>query len=514
MTRFCHLALAFAALSALCGPISGCAFLDDFSKFKAKHPAADAGNGDAGGGAAMVDGSAADAGADAAPTDPCAAVKCTKLDGPCTKGVCKAGKCSTMPINEGNSCTADKCTDGPVCTAGECKGTPKDCTAMDTDCRKGVCDAQTGACGYTNTNEGGSCSDGDACTASDSCSAGECKGTKVDCSKYTDTCLVGACDPTTGDCVANVAPDDTVCPNQGPCTTQSVCKSGNCVGTANKPMTTTCDDYNDCTGTTASPDHCDGSGNCTGGGSVAAGIACDDNNECTGTTASPDKCDGAGKCSGAAVADGAPCQAQCRTAANCVGGACHDSLGTSSFKPECTFNWCGNEKLCDLSYQNDGSCDCGCNGLMFPDGSGGFVTFNDSADCNPCSAQMCVPKDAVDPDHPSRTTAHVGARQCDSTTGAASTNCPVSYKTNGQCDCGCQFVDPECSGGDCCMDGTGGTGTPNRVGCSDVFVQECVCSSFPYHDPFCCDRDPKVGGGHWDATCAAEAAALGCAICP
>ncbi|HEX7476308.1 MAG TPA: hypothetical protein VF331_00735 [Polyangiales bacterium] len=486
----------------MCGPVSGCAFLDDFSKFKAKQPAADAGNGDAGGGSAMADGSTADAGADAAPADPCASVKCTKLDGPCTKGVCKAGKCSAVPINEGNSCAAGKCTDSPVCTAGECKGTAKDCTAMDTDCQKGVCDAQTGSCGSTNINEGGSCSDGDACTTSDSCTAGACAGTTVDCSKFTDTCLVGACDPGTGDCVANVAPDHTTCDDRQVCTTASECSSGNCVGTVNAPLTTACNDYNDCTGTTQKPDHCDGSGNCTSGDNVTAGTACDDNNDCTGPAAS-DKCDGAGKCSGASVANGTACQTQCRTAATCVAGECHDAKGKSSFNPQCTFNWCGNEKLCDVTYKNDGTCDCGCNAL-----------FDDSADCNPCSAQMCTSKDAVDPDHPSRTTAHVGAQQCDSSTGAARTDCPVSYKTNGQCDCGCQFVDPECSGGNCCMDGTGSAGAPDRVGCADVFVQECVCSSFPYHDPFCCDRDPNTGGGHWDATCAAEATALGCAVCP
>jgi hypothetical protein len=94
---------------------------------------------------------------------------------------------------------------------------------------------------------------------------------------------------------------------------------------------------------------------------------------------------------------------------------------------------------------------------------------------------------------------HQAARWCDDT-GKPADNCPDELKSDGKCDCGCQFDDPDCNGGSCCS----GTGD---AGCDNSYVEECVCARGLNGDPSCCT-------GEWTDRCAELAVNLGCMLCP
>jgi len=91
---------------------------------------------------------------------------CTKRcsGGACTKDSCQeaAGPCATASCGA-NGCSPqeDKCVMAPIGACGELLG---------------ACDASTGACLVTPTNEGKSCDDGNVCTANDRCVQGACEG--------------------------------------------------------------------------------------------------------------------------------------------------------------------------------------------------------------------------------------------------------------------------------------------------------------------------------------------------
>jgi len=93
---------------------------------------------------------------DACSTDACDEVldRCTVTstpcdDGnPCTADACGAGDSCTHTARAGESCDAGACRSDALCQSdGTCGGgTPKDCSALDDPCSKGVCDAGTGEC--------------------------------------------------------------------------------------------------------------------------------------------------------------------------------------------------------------------------------------------------------------------------------------------------------------------------------------------------------------------------------
>jgi hypothetical protein len=108
---------------------------------------------------------------------------------------CRAG---AFPCTDGVSCTTDgcdealdacihapadvRCDDGNACNGlescdpalGFIASTGIDCSPLDSLCATHACDAESGACIATPTNEGGDCEDGNACTVSDTCAAGQC----------------------------------------------------------------------------------------------------------------------------------------------------------------------------------------------------------------------------------------------------------------------------------------------------------------------------------------------------
>ncbi|NOS99969.1 MAG: hypothetical protein HOP29_05025 [Phycisphaerales bacterium] len=163
------------------------------------------------------------------------AVNCSSLDGQCGVGVCNpaTGACVVMPMNEGLSCDDGMlCTVGDTCMSGVCTTTPVNCTSLDAVCRVGVCNPATGTCQAQNRNEGGACNDGVNCTTNDVCTSGTCGGTAVNCSSLNNQCNQGVCNPATGICQAQPINEGLTCTDGSLCTTGDVCMAGVCAGTA------------------------------------------------------------------------------------------------------------------------------------------------------------------------------------------------------------------------------------------------------------------------------------------
>ncbi len=152
---------------------------------------------------------------------------CNGVDDDCDKvidegGVCGQGPCNGIP--NGNACNdGDACTTGDTCVGGQCVGTPKDCSYMDSACTHGVCAG--GTC--ISQNQAGACSDGDSCTVSDTCVNGQCLGTPKDCSYLAGACTQGLCSG--GTCIAQNKAG--ACSDGNACTTGDTCLNGLCQGT-------------------------------------------------------------------------------------------------------------------------------------------------------------------------------------------------------------------------------------------------------------------------------------------
>jgi hypothetical protein len=471
-------ASAWLWLSLLACAASSCVLIDDFGKFKVEHRDAatnmpDA-SGDATPGADAHTAPETDAGADAnRPADASAACKnvdCTALDGDCTRGECQNGKCVATPAHDDAACGGNKCT---TCKAGSC-GPPKDCSALDGACAHGTCNPSTGECTASAINEGKACFDTSPCTYAEQCQSGSCVGMALDCSAYDDECSQGVCDPAVGGCSFGPNRMSQACSDANPCTLDDRCTSaGICRSETNANTGTACDDYNQCSGTSANPDACDGAGACVPGEGVAAGTACDDDNECS----SNDVCDGDGFCEGGPTREGEACNSGCSANTICQSGYCGPSTGlVPAYDKRCFLLWCGRASLCQEDWKHDRVCDCGC-------------PFSDP-DCNACSSRMCE----SDPGRKHRATSW-----CDQA-GQAIANCPDSLKGDGKCDCGCQFVDPDCGGGACC-------GPTGKAGCGVSFVENCLCQHESNPEPDCCSKE-------WTQQCTDTAVALGCMVCP
>jgi subtilisin-like proprotein convertase family protein len=72
------------------------------------------------------------------------------------------------------------------------------------------------------------CDDDDACTVDESAESGCVHEPKV-CPKPA-VCQVATCEPETGDCVPAAAPDEVACDDGNACTSDDVCRDGQCVG--------------------------------------------------------------------------------------------------------------------------------------------------------------------------------------------------------------------------------------------------------------------------------------------
>lgn len=116
----------------------------------------------------------------------------------------------------------------PLCPGG--------CAALDTPCKKGVCDVASNSCVSELRPPTTPCDDGNACTVEDQCGTlGQCKGKPKDCSFLDQTCVVGICNALNGQCAPSNQPDQTLCDDGNPSTKGDVCKQGKCVGNPDKP---------------------------------------------------------------------------------------------------------------------------------------------------------------------------------------------------------------------------------------------------------------------------------------
>ncbi len=104
---------------------------------------------------------------------------CAMMNDACNAGFCDLNvlKCAKQAMPDGVQCDdANLCTDGDVCTAGVCGGADKDCSALNTTCGTGACNAMSGMCETQPDakKDGVACDDGKACTANTTCLNGAC----------------------------------------------------------------------------------------------------------------------------------------------------------------------------------------------------------------------------------------------------------------------------------------------------------------------------------------------------
>ena len=231
----------------------------------------------------------------------------------CTSGdTCKDGQClgSVITCDDGKGCTSDvckpsfgcihqnatgPCDDGNICTTAEnCKagscigGSPADCSDG-IACTLDTCDP---AVGCQHTSGDGPCDDGSYCTVGETCTGGVCGGGSAALCNDGNDCTSDGCDPPSG-CTFTVL--SGACDDSDPCSTQDVCKGGNCAGV---PLvcvpadvchgagvcvskTGTCNPVNAPDGVPCNDGFaCTTGDTCTGGACVGAN-QCDDDDVCT-----------------------------------------------------------------------------------------------------------------------------------------------------------------------------------------------------------------------------------------
>jgi len=230
--------------------------------------------------------------------------------------VCTSDSCNPMtgcihsPAQEGLSCSDNNVCNGlETCQGGICRsGGPLDCDDGD-DCTFESCHPIDG-CQYTPAPDGTACGDNKDCTGSNSCQNGVCvPGSGAVCDDG-NACTSDQCIPGTG-CVYDDLPDSTPCHDGNPCTTNDICQSGICAGTA---------------------------------------VDCNDNNPCT-----EDSCDLASGCVHTPLADGTGCGGGVCGQAVCVQGVCEplSGAGCDDHDP-CTDDWCDPEQGCMHEALPDG----------------------------------------------------------------------------------------------------------------------------------------------------------------
>lgn len=333
--------------------------------------------------------------------------------------------------------------------------------ATATTCQEGECVATACASGWGNCNWVWE----DGCEAS-LATVSNCGACSVQCSFshasaacQNGACVLGACVSGWNNCDSNTA---NGCETSGPCPCPD-CQNWNgsaCVAAANG--TACASDSNACTNDT-----------CSSGGCVHTPISCTTppaavcvSTSVLRTYSSPGTCS-SGSCSypsgdttcayqcqnGQCIAD--PCASMvCNDGNSCTTDSCQNgSCVYTQIGNDCGSRVCGNSPS---GCYNCGSCasgqTCSSDGLSCQ-GGGGNCTCG--ANCNYCWCNT-----------------------------ASQNNCPNSwYGTNDGCDCGCQWTDPDCSGGGC--SGVCTPGQTQEQNCEDpspyisycVFSQQRTCTS-------------------------------------
>ncbi|MBK8255370.1 MAG: VCBS repeat-containing protein [Polyangiaceae bacterium] len=272
----------------------------------------------------------------------------------CTSEVCTQGVPSHPPVGNGLSCSdGNPCTVSDTCQDGECApGSPLTCPAPDQCHDAGVCNPNSGVCDYPNKPTGTACNDGDLCTQLDTCQSGVCTGSNpVTCTALDQCHNAGTCNPSTGICSNPNKPNGASCSDGNLCTQTDTCQNGNCVaGTA---VVCTASDICHLAGV------CDpGTGTCSNP-AKPNGSACTDNNACTlndscqsgvctptgSVSCSPlDSCHDAGTCN--------PATGVCSNPNKPNGSACSDG-NACTLNDACSNGTCiaGPAKVCTAASQ-------------------------------------------------------------------------------------------------------------------------------------------------------------------
>jgi len=162
---------------------------------------------------------------------------CSALDGECRVGVCNEGarQCESQPAAEGTPCGSTYC-DGlqfnrQICQGGVCSGFEllENCNDGE-DCTTDGCDA-AGGCSHTPVADGAECGLR-YCNGlewmSPTCQSGACSGAvQVQLCDDGNPCTDDACDPAAGCSRVN---NTDACDDQDPCTMNDVCHDGSCSG--------------------------------------------------------------------------------------------------------------------------------------------------------------------------------------------------------------------------------------------------------------------------------------------
>jgi len=151
-------------------------------------------------------------------------ITCQPTNNPCTVRECNPqnGLCELKTLPNGTSCEDGLyCTEEDTCQNGQCTGGPaKDCSYLDGNCIKGVCDEQLDSCVPQVLRNGEPCDAGDPCLIGDYCDAnGVCQQgstpachctTDADCVDDGDKCngILGKCNLQTGFCELVAPPVD------------------------------------------------------------------------------------------------------------------------------------------------------------------------------------------------------------------------------------------------------------------------------------------------------------------
>ena len=159
----------------------------------------------------------------------------------CHTSVCDRGTCRLTQIQNNSDCNDyNKCTVNDVCRNGHCDGNQLNCNTN--QCSQPSCHKDVG-CQYQHKENGEACDDENECTIVDTCFEGLCaSGVSKDCSAIDTDCKVGICDITSGECFAVNRNNGFVCDDSTSCTYNDGCVDGTCKGTVDP-----CYDNNPCT---------------------------------------------------------------------------------------------------------------------------------------------------------------------------------------------------------------------------------------------------------------------------
>lgn len=145
------------------------------------------------------------------------------VPGPCYYTGCDSttGLCRPLLRPNGSACQED-CNVGGICTDAVCHSlAPRDCSAFDVGCQRGVCHPTYHVCVAEGPTTSGPCEDGDACTVGEQCQSNQCGGgTSISsCSNGDGCCPAGCTMANDDDCVVTFG---WTAPTASTVTTQSI----------------------------------------------------------------------------------------------------------------------------------------------------------------------------------------------------------------------------------------------------------------------------------------------------